>query len=414
MSEKKQNLTRRDFIKTAGVAGAGTLLIPGAAFAGGKKMTPIPPPPPPPPPRKSKVPTRTFGRSGIKVSQLSLGGMFDIPNSQLMLKQAIKWGVTYWDTADCYMKGASENGIGMFFEKYPDQRKKIFLVTKSDKRDPAGMTELLKQSLERMKTGYIDLYFVHGVKDFDKEINENTKKWAEQAKKEGKIKLFGFSTHANMEDCMLAAARTDWIDGIMMKYDYRLMHSDKMKKAVQACAKAGIGMTAMKTQAAGPVKTESEAEVKLIGKFLEKNFTDKQASLMAVWENQSIASICSQMPNMTILSANMSAALNRTRLSAAELDLFQRHAAETSSSYCAGCGSICEECTGGVPVCDVMRYMMYYNSYGDHDRAREHFAELPDTVRDQLARADYALAERKCPQNLPIARLMQQASEILA
>jgi len=415
MSDKKQKLTRRDFIKTAGAVGAGTLLIPGAAFAG-KKAVPKapPPPPPPPPPRPSKVSTRTFGRSGIKVSQLCLGGIFDTPNSQLLLRQAVKWGVTYWDTADCYMGGDSEKGFGMFFEKYPEQRKNIFLVTKSDKRHPAGMTKLLDRSLERMKIEYIDLYFIHGVKDFKGEINEETKKWTEKAKKDGKIKLFGFSTHENMEDCLTAAAKHDWIDGIMLKYDYRLMHQDKMKQAVEACARAGIGMTAMKTQGGGPVKTESEAEMELAGKFLEKGFTDKQAKLLAVWENPAIASICSQMPNMTILSANVAAALNRAKLTADELRLLRRYAAETSSSYCAGCGNICRECSGGVPVCDVMRYMMYYNSYGDRDRAREQFGRLPGEIRRRIVGADYSLAEKRCPQNLPIARLMQEAVEKLA
>ena len=173
-------------------------------------------------------------------------------------------------------------------------------------------------------------------------------------------------------------------------------------------------MTAMKTQAKRAANEESEAEIKLVDKFHEKGFTKEQANLMAVWENPHIAAICSQMPSMSVLSSNVSAALNRTKLSAADLDLLQQHADETASSYCAGCGSICEECTGGVPVCDVMRYMMYYNSYGDHDRAREHFAELPDNVRDRMGDVDYTLAERKCPQNLPIARLMKQASEILA
>lgn len=46
------------------------------------------------------VPKRPFGKTGDKVSILGLGGMFDIPSNQLLLKQSIKWGVTYWDTAD--------------------------------------------------------------------------------------------------------------------------------------------------------------------------------------------------------------------------------------------------------------------------------------------------------------------------
>ena len=94
----------------------------------------------------------------------------------MMLKQALKWGVTYWDTADCYGSGKSEEGIGKFFSRYPEQRKNVFLVSKSDDRDPEGMSRLLNRSLKRMNTNYIDLYFVHAISDID-EINEDTKKW---------------------------------------------------------------------------------------------------------------------------------------------------------------------------------------------------------------------------------------------
>jgi hypothetical protein len=141
----------------------------------------------------------------------------------------------------------------MFFEKMPEARKQVFLVTKSDRRDPAGLTELLNRSLERTKTDYIDLYFVHDVSKRD-EINEETRKWAEKAKAEKKIRFFGFSTHSNMEDLLEYAATLGWIDGIMVKYDYRLMHKDRMKAAIEACAKAGVGLTAMKTQGGGPIR----------------------------------------------------------------------------------------------------------------------------------------------------------------
>jgi hypothetical protein len=52
-----------------------------------------------------------------------------------------------------------------------------------------------------------------------------------------------------METSTLAAAKLGWIDGIMTSYKYRLMVKDEMKRAVDACAKAGIGLTAMKTPA---------------------------------------------------------------------------------------------------------------------------------------------------------------------
>jgi len=103
-------------------------------------------------------------------------------------------------------------------------------------------------------------------------------------KKAGKFKFFGFSTHTNMEDCLLAAAKTDWIDAIMFSYNFRLMQTQKMKDSLAACANTGIGLVAMKTQGGGPVKTDSEAELQVAGRFLERGFTDKQAKIKAVLE----------------------------------------------------------------------------------------------------------------------------------
>jgi hypothetical protein len=363
--------------------------------------------------RDTVIPTRPFGKTGAQVSILSLGGMFDIASNQLLMKQAMDWGVTYWDTADCYQRG-SEKGIGRFLSRQPDARKKLFIVSKSDARDPDGMTRLLDRSLDRMKTDYVDLYFVHAVYRID-ELDERTKAWAEKAKADGKIRFFGFSTHSNMEACLLEASRMGWIDGIMMTYNYRLMHSDDMRRAVDACVEAGIGLTAMKTQGGGQVKTDSESELKLAGRFLQKGFTDAQAKLKAVWQNPQISSICSQMPNMSLLMANVSAALDKTQLSARDNARLQRYAQETRSAYCTGCSAICESCVDGeTPIGDVMRYLMYAHSYDDKQRAVAEFNKISTDVRARLTRLDYSMAERRCPQRLPIAQLIQAAIKTLA
>jgi len=408
MAEKNKGLSRRDWLKSAGAAGLGSLLMSGGPLgkvtgANAAERS-----------KAQTVPTRPFGKTGVDVSCLSLGGMFDVVENQLLLKQALRYGVTYWDTADCYNGGRSEKGMGKFFSKSPGTREQVFLVTKSDARDPEGMTRLLNRSLERMKTDYVDLYFIHGLKDID-ELNARTRRWVDRAKAEGRIKLFGFSTHRNMEECMAAAAKLGWIDGIMMTYNFRLMNSEKMKSAVDACVQAGIGLTAMKTQGGGPVRTESETELELAGRFLRQGFTDKQAKLIAVWENPLIASICSQMPDMTILMSNVAAALKETKLSSADRQLMEKYACETSSGYCAGCAHICESAIDGkVPISDVMRYLMYYHSYRDREQARALFAELPEETRDLVASLDFSYSERKCPQGLKIGRLMREAVDVLA
>jgi hypothetical protein len=404
MSKKQNQFSRRDFLKTAGAATVGSLLgatetVAKISASSGTGL--------------AVVPTRPFGQTGLQVSTLSLGGMFDIPSNQLMLKQALKWGVTYWDTAASYEGGRSERGVGKFFAKYPETRKKVFLVTKSGDRDPDGLTRLLNRSLERMKTDYIDLYFVHGIRSIS-ELDGRTRGWAKKAKAEAKIKFFGFSTHSNMEECMLEAAKLGWIDGIMMTYNHRIMNKSKMKEAVAACTEAGIGLTAMKTQGGWSFSSSSETEPKLVERFVERGFTDKQAKLKAVWGNPNIASICSQMPNLTILMSNVAAAMDRTSLSAGELRLLDQYARETASHYCAGCSNICQTALAEVvPVADVMRYLMYYESYGDSERAKSLYGKLSPVTRKRLGNIDYSLAENRCPQGISIARAMRKAQKVL-
>ncbi len=409
MSSKDQNGSRRDFLKVMGLAGVGGML----AASGGLALAATEPPAP----ASGAMPQRTLGKTGVKVSSLALGTMWDTPTNQIVLKQALKLGVTYWDTAESYEGGRSEEGIGQFFKKNPQARGQVFLVTKSydSTRTAQIFDQHLNQSLKRMNTSYIDMWFVHSLTSIDEFNKPHIKAWAEKAKAEGKIKHFGFSTHKNMEDILLAAAKLDWVDAVMMTYNYRIMHNQKMKDAVKACHEAGIGLTAMKTMGGGPVKFDGEGDPALADRFLTQGYSAEQAKLKAVWSDERIASICSQMPNLAILSANAAAAMDKTSLAAEDLRWLKQYAEATRCDYCAGCAGICEEALGqAAPVGELMRAMMYYRSYGDLGRARDLFAQLPTAGLASLSAHDLARAERRCPQGLAIARLLQEAQEHLA
>lgn len=221
------------------------------------------------------MPKRKLGKTGAEVSILCLGGMFDTLNNQLLLRQAYHWGVTYWDTAEGYGNGLSEDGFGRFFTRTPQSRKDIFMVTKYRTAPPDKLGEALDQAPKRLCTDYVDAFYTHGISDFNQIAG--LRDWAEQAKKSGKIKFFGFSTHTNMEDCLLAAAKSGWIDSVMFTYN-----------------------------------------------------------LKAVWENPNLASICSQMPNLAFLSANVAAARDLKALTKGDFDALKRFAFNTRSGYCAG------------------------------------------------------------------------------
>ena len=413
MTKNDKSFSRRDFFKITGAAGIGSIAGSMTNIARASKSSDADAAGP------SKVPTRPFGKTGVNVSILSLGGTYNLMSRQLLLKQALKMGVTYWDTADSYSGGNSEKGIGKYFAKYPEDRQKVFLVTKARSSNPDDLTQHLHTSLERMQTNYVDLFFIHVVSDVKDEVNRSgIKKWAEKSKASGKIRLFGFSTHKNMVQCLLDASRLGWIDGIMASYNYRLMNNPEMKKAVEACIEAGIGLTAMKTQAtflynlySGVVREEKSAS-RLTEQFMAKGFTPEQARLKAVWENPHIASICSAMPNLTYLQANVAAALNKTVLSFEDHRILNQYAADTACGYCAGCARLCESSVAAdIPISDVMRYLMYFHNYGHRRQATEKFTRLPESTRRRLADVDYSKAERECPQNIPIGQFMQYAVE---
>ena len=115
------------------------------------------------------------------------------------------------------------------------------------------------------------------------------------------------------------------------------------------------------------------------------------------------------MPNMTILQANVAAALNKNKLSRQDKRLFESYAQHTASGYCAGCTDICEAAFDfSVPVGDMMRCSMYYHSYGDRDQAYALFNELPAEKKANIPGADFSKAEISCPQKIQIGRILRK------
>ena len=230
MSEKKGSISRRKFLKAASSASVGSLLLSWDSIADSKAQHDS---------IKSAlkvVPTRPFGKTGVDVPILGLGLAFG-NLSNIVLKQALKMGVSMWDTAASYLAGNSEKAIGEYFARFPEDRKKVFLVTKAYSLSADNWSKDLDVSLKRMNTSYIDLFLSHAVAFADSLAPpaEDSELWAMNQKSKGKIRFFGFSTHSNVEDNLMEASKYGWIDGIMFSYNFRVKQSEKMKKAIDTC-----------------------------------------------------------------------------------------------------------------------------------------------------------------------------------
>ena len=184
---------------------------------------------------------------------------------------------------------------------------------------------------------------------------------------------------------LMHASKLGWIDGIMPSYNYHLMIEDEMKAAIEACYRAGIGLTAMKTQGEPFKVFDSSKELAITEKFISKGYTLEQAKLKAVWNNEMIASCCSRMKNMTIMWANIAAAMDKTRIADSDMKELEIFARSSCAGYCLGCSEICESAMGSESrIADILRYMMYFRKYGETEEARNLFAQLPGHIRENI------------------------------
>ncbi|MDH4240864.1 MAG: aldo/keto reductase [Phycisphaerae bacterium] len=415
--KNKNKVTRRRFMRDTAFAAAGF----GSVFASAKATAGPEATEKPQKPKYPQVPRRKLGKTGVEVPCLALGTMFNLIDAQVVLRSTLNHGANYWDTANVYAGGNSELGIGKYLLKNPQVRKDLFLATKaSGAKTVADVEKRLQTSLKRMNTKYIDLYYApHGATDPGQFTNE-LKQWAESAKKRKLIRFFGFTTHKNMADCLAAAAKLDWIDAVMTSYNFRLMQDPKLLDAIEACHKAGIAIIAMKTTGRTTLERfkltiETEADKKLVRNFIQRGFSPEQAAIKLVLQDKRISAAPVQMENVAVLTQNVAAVLDKTKLTRTDIEIFNEYARATCTGYCAGCANICDSALPETPyVSDIMRYLMYYNSYGDRDRARELFAQIPARVRNKLLDFDYRPAEARCPQHLPIRNLVAEAVSKLA
>lgn len=178
-----------------------------------------------------------LGRSGLKVSNLCLGCMnFGDPTSEEdsleILRYAHEMGVTFWDTADVYVGGRSEEILGKAFAKF-GFRDDIVLATKVHGAMGHGPNDrglsrrhirsAVEASLRRLQTDTIDLYQMHR---YDPTVPlDETLETMDTLVREGKIRYYGTSTFASwqMADAYWRTKSRNWVEPVCEQAPYNLL-----------------------------------------------------------------------------------------------------------------------------------------------------------------------------------------------
>lgn len=398
--------SRRGFLKAAVASGAAFGALPHLSLAaeGGEKDEAAKPAP--------RVPRKELGTTGETVPILLLGcaQKFDKRYDKI-LHRCLKEGVDYLDTALVYENGQSHETIARFLKQIED-RKKVWITSKGPGRADSDQVKAYEKELdtclEQLQTDYLDLYFMHAVEGPDR-LEPRFLKMGERMKKSGKTRYFGLSCHGDDEVAIMnEAAKVGGIDVIMFRYHFGRYGELELNRAIDACKKAGIGLIAMKTQNSVPDDQEEVAA------FESKDFSLAQAKLKAVWADERIDAAVSHIDNTKKLSENVDAAKSPVQLSMTDFQKLQRIATATAPLTCQGCSQICEpRVEGPLKIAATLRFLSYYEAYGERDKARRLFRELAPAERS-LDGVDLSAAVDACPRHIDIAARLRRAHQVLA
>ena len=335
---------------------------------------------------------RTLGKTGLKVTVVSMGVM-NCSNPAVVLR-AYDLGINFFDTADCYMWGRNEEMVGKVFA---GKRDKVFIQTKVHAHDEKKMRASVETSLRRLRTDYVDLLVWHGLHSPEEVSDARLFEFMTKMKKEGKARFTGFSAHSNMASLLTEAAKSNFHDVALVSYNFT--HSRKLKEAVAAAAKSGIGIVAMKTQAGGYKKEKMGG------------LSPHQAALKYVLMDQNVSAA---VPGVTTVEEiEECATVMGISFSERDLNELKQYQSFLQERICTMCGGCVGQCPHGVPQSDLLRVVMYHDGYQNSVLVKEVLGKIENlqSIRDC---SDCSSCAVICRRGLDIQAQMQMARRILA
>jgi aryl-alcohol dehydrogenase-like predicted oxidoreductase len=204
-----------------------------------------------------------LGRTGLKVSRICLGMMtygdkswrpwiLEEAEAEPFVKRAFEAGINFYDTADVYSNGVSEQITGRLLKKYGGTRDSYVVATKvfgkmGDKPNQGGLSrkhifEGINASLKNLDLDYIDLYQIHRW-DYETPIEE-TMEALHDVVKSGKVRYIGASSMYAWQfaKAQHVAKMNGWTQFVSMQNHYNLVYREEEREMIPQCLDMGVGI----------------------------------------------------------------------------------------------------------------------------------------------------------------------------
>ena len=363
-----------------------------------------------------------LGRTEMKVADISFGSFPLQPGDEKVVHHALDLGINYFDTAEGYGDGRSEEAIGRALAG--GARQDVYLATKIFAGDQTSATEMmcrLEGCLKRLQTDYVDVFFNHAVNDVARLKNEEWHRFAEQARAQGKVRYFGMSGHAGrLTECVDYAISEDMFDVLLLATNFgddpafyerftrafdMVANQQGLQKLMADAKRKDMGVIAMKVLRG--------ARLNDMRPYERQGLTYSQAACRWILNNPHVDNLIITMRNRDEVEEYL-AASGSGQVTNADMELLQTYAAMTDASYCR---NVCNDCEGScpyqVPMPDILRTRMYATDYGDYAVARREYASLETNAAACLS-CDGTPCQDACTFDIPLAELCGPTHQLLS
>jgi predicted aldo/keto reductase-like oxidoreductase len=357
----------------------------------------------------------TLGRTGLEVSDIGFGSASSYDPD--LVRHALDRGVTFFDTAESYRFGWSEEAIG---EGLRGVRDRVVLSSKTKVGAHDTQEEMmaaLEGSVRRLRTDYLDIYFNHAVNNVARLQNPEWREFTERAKAQGKIRFCGMSGHGSrLAECLEYAIDHDLVDVVLVAYSFgqdpdfydRLRHTfhfvalqPELPRALDKARKKDLGVVAMKTLMG--------ARLNDMRAYEREGYTFAQAAFRWVLSSPRVDALLISMNSIEGIDEYV-AGSGAPELRGEDLELLERYASLQGGRYCRHGCNLCEgACPEGVDIAEVLRTRMYDVDYGDPALAVEDYAKLGEGASACLTCAHQACLGA-CAYGIPIPEFTRDAA----
>ena len=336
--------------------------------------------------KEKKLVYRILGRTGLNLPVINMGVMnSDNPN---LIRTALDSGILLLDTAHAYMQGRNEEVIGSVIKGRPRDSYMIGSKVSLPQDHATGRyiegateAEFLKKldiSLKRLGIDHVDILYHHGVSRRESVFHEPVLNAMAKAKKAGKFRFAGITTHTNEPEVIHAAVDTQFYEVVLTAYNYQQQHVAEVRDAIARAAQAGLGVVGMKAIRGGFRQTPS--------------VRNAAAALKWVLQDPNVHTIVPGFTTFDQLEADLSV-MEDINLNDAEKKELAREAS-LPGLYCQGCRECLGQCAARLPIPELMRAYMYVYDYRNLDMARDLVVSLG--LPSRVCGEDCTLCPVKC------------------